>query len=32
VIVTHDAAIGARAPRRLLLRDGQIERDERGDA
>jgi putative ABC transport system ATP-binding protein len=29
VIVTHDPAIAARAPRRLLLRDGRIESDER---
>jgi putative ABC transport system ATP-binding protein len=30
VIVTHDAAIGARAQRRLSIRDGRIERDETG--
>ena len=29
VIVTHDPAIAARAPRRLLLRDGRIQSDER---
>ncbi|HVN39680.1 MAG TPA: ABC transporter ATP-binding protein [Myxococcota bacterium] len=29
VIVTHDAAVAARAPRRLLLRDGCIQSDER---
>jgi putative ABC transport system ATP-binding protein len=29
VIVTHDAAVAARAPRRLLLRDGRIQSDER---
>ena len=28
VIVTHDPAIGAAAPRRVSIRDGQIERDE----
>jgi len=30
VIVTHDAGIAARAPRRVTLRDGRIESDERG--
>jgi len=30
VIVTHDPAIAARAPRRLSLRDGRIQSDERG--
>jgi len=30
VIVTHDPAIAARTPRRLLLRDGRIQSDERG--
>jgi putative ABC transport system ATP-binding protein len=29
VIVTHDAAVAARAPRRLLIRDGRIQSDER---
>jgi putative ABC transport system ATP-binding protein len=29
VIVTHDPAIAARTPRRLLLRDGRIQSDER---
>jgi putative ABC transport system ATP-binding protein len=29
VIVTHDPAIAERAPRRLLLRDGRIQSDER---
>jgi putative ABC transport system ATP-binding protein len=29
VIVTHDAAVAARAPRRLLLHDGCIQSDER---
>ena len=29
VLVTHDAAIGRRAPRLVTLRDGCIERDER---
>ena len=29
VLVTHDPAIGARAPRLVTLRDGMIERDER---
>ena len=29
VLVTHDAAIGRRAPRLVTLRDGRIERDER---
>jgi putative ABC transport system ATP-binding protein len=28
VIVTHDGAIGAQAPRQVSLRDGRIERDE----
>jgi putative ABC transport system ATP-binding protein len=32
VIVTHDPVIGASAPRRLWLRDGRIERDERDGA
>jgi putative ABC transport system ATP-binding protein len=32
VIVTHDASIAARAPRRLVLRDGRIQSDERGPA
>jgi putative ABC transport system ATP-binding protein len=32
VIVTHDPGIAARAPRRLLLRDGCIRADERGAA
>ena len=32
VIVTHDPAIAARSPRRLLLRDGRIQSDERGAA
>jgi putative ABC transport system ATP-binding protein len=30
VLVTHDPAIGARAQRRLWLRDGLVERDETG--
>jgi putative ABC transport system ATP-binding protein len=29
VLVTHDAAIGRRAPRLVTLRDGRVERDER---
>jgi putative ABC transport system ATP-binding protein len=29
VIVTHDPGVAARAPRRLLLRDGRIQSDER---
>ncbi len=29
LVVTHDAALGARARRRLLMRDGAIEADER---
>jgi putative ABC transport system ATP-binding protein len=29
VVVTHDAAIAARTPRRLMMRDGRIESDER---
>jgi putative ABC transport system ATP-binding protein len=29
VLVTHDPAIAARARRRVHLRDGRIERDER---
>ena len=28
VVVTHDAAIAARAQRTLLMRDGRIEREE----
>jgi putative ABC transport system ATP-binding protein len=32
VLVTHDPAIGARAPRLVVLRDGRIERDERSGA
>jgi putative ABC transport system ATP-binding protein len=30
VLITHDLEIAASAPRRVFLRDGQIERDERG--
>ena len=30
VLITHDLDIAASAPRRVFLRDGQIERDERG--
>jgi len=30
VLVTHDVAIGRRAPRLVTLRDGRVERDERG--
>jgi putative ABC transport system ATP-binding protein len=30
VLITHDLEIAARAPRRVFLRDGLIERDERG--
>jgi putative ABC transport system ATP-binding protein len=30
VLITHDLEIAAKAPRRVFLRDGQIERDERG--
>jgi putative ABC transport system ATP-binding protein len=30
VLVTHDAAIGARAERLVTIRDGLVERDERG--
>ena len=32
VIVTHDPKIGARAPRRIRIRDGVLDRDERGAA
>jgi putative ABC transport system ATP-binding protein len=32
VIVTHDPRIGARAPRRIRIQDGCLERDERGTA
>ena len=32
VVVTHDADIASRAPRRVTLRDGRIESDERGAA
>jgi putative ABC transport system ATP-binding protein len=30
VLITHDLEIAASAPRRVFLRDGKIERDERG--
>jgi putative ABC transport system ATP-binding protein len=30
VVVTHDAALGERARRRLIMRDGEIEREEAG--
>jgi putative ABC transport system ATP-binding protein len=30
VLITHDLEIAASAPRRVFLRDGQVERDERG--
>lgn len=30
VLITHDLEIAASAPRRIFLRDGRIERDERG--
>jgi putative ABC transport system ATP-binding protein len=32
LIVTHDASIGARTPRRIAIRDGAIEADVRGAA
>ena len=32
VIVTHDPGIGARTPRRLGIRDGVLESDQRGEA
>jgi putative ABC transport system ATP-binding protein len=32
VLVTHDAAIGRRAPRLVTLRDGRVESDDRRDA
>jgi len=32
VIVTHDASIGGRTPRRIGIRDGRIEADQRGAA
>ena len=32
VLVTHDPSVAARADRRIHLRDGRIERDERNDA
>jgi putative ABC transport system ATP-binding protein len=30
ILITHDLDIAASAPRRVFLRDGRIERDERG--
>lgn len=30
ILITHDLEIAASAPRRVFLRDGRIERDERG--
>lgn len=30
ILITHDLEIAAKAPRRVFLRDGRIERDERG--
>jgi len=30
VVVTHDPSLAERAARRLIMRDGQIEREERG--
>jgi putative ABC transport system ATP-binding protein len=32
VLVTHDPAVAQRADRRIHLRDGRVEREERGDA
>jgi putative ABC transport system ATP-binding protein len=32
VLVTHDRAIGERAPRLLTIRDGRIESNRRGEA
>ncbi len=32
ILITHDLEIAASAPRRVFLRDGKIERDERGAA
>jgi putative ABC transport system ATP-binding protein len=30
ILITHDLEIAASAPRRVFLRDGKVERDERG--
>lgn len=32
IVVTHDASLGARARRRLMMEDGQLRRDERTPA
>ncbi len=32
ILITHDLEIAASAPRRVFLRDGKVERDERGES
>jgi putative ABC transport system ATP-binding protein len=32
ILITHDLDIASQAPRRVFLRDGKVERDERGAA